>query len=181
MHSKFAISLVLACLLALAGCERVQNVFGLGKISPNPLRVIRQDPLAVPPNLELRPPLSVARTELESGETLASSEDGAPASKGETAIVRAAAVHDVDPEIRQLLERDRELRVAEEAEDSGGLLGFLDMFDVFDWFGDEDGEATVATAEKIEPADEADAESGGGGGLLDWLDIFDWFGDDEDE
>lgn len=180
MNSKFAISLVLVCLLALAGCERVQNVFGLGKISPNPLRVIRQDPLAVPPSLELRPPLSVARTDLESGETLASQEGGTPASKGEAAILSAAAVHDVDPQIRQLLKRDRELRAAEEAEGSGGFLGFLDIFDVFDWFGEDDGEATVVATESSPPVEEADEEGGGGGGLFDWLDIFDWFGDDDE-
>jgi len=190
MRLNPAILLLLGLSVALAGCERIQGTLGIGKISPNPLRVIRQDPLAVPPNLELRPPLTVAQAELEPGETLTFREAvEAPASRGEAAVLEAAAAHDVDPEIRQLLERDQALKEAEE-EDSGGLLGFLD---VFDWFGDDDEVETVqpvaeAAAEEAPPAAEPVAEEvpsvaeeeetedeSDGGGLLEWLDIFDWF------
>ena len=196
MRLNPAILLLLGLSVALAGCERIQGTLGIGKISPNPLRVIRQDPLAVPPNLELRPPLTVAQAALEPGETLTSQEAvEAPASRGEAAILEAAAAHDVDPEIRQLLERDQALKAAEE-EESGGLLGFLD---IFDWFGDDDDVGAVqpvaeAAAEEAAPGAEPaveevppgaeETETGGegdGGGLLEWLDIFDWFGGDDDE
>ena len=196
MRLNSAILLLLGLSVALAGCERIQGTLGIGKISPNPLRVIRQDPLAVPPNLELRPPLTVAQAALEPGETLTSQEAvEAPASRGEAAVLEAAAAHDVDPEIRQLLERDQALKAAEE-EESGGLLGFLD---IFDWFGDDDDVGAVqpvaeAAAEEAAPGaepaveevppgveeTETDGESEGGG-LLEWLDIFDWFGGDDDE
>ena len=196
MRLNPAILLLLGLSVALAGCERIQGTLGIGKISPNPLRVIRQDPLAVPPNLELRPPLTVAVAALEPGETLTSREAvEAPASRGESAVLEAAAAHDVDPEIRQLLERDQALKAAEE-EESGGLLGFLD---IFDWFGDDDEVEAVqpvseAAAEEAAPVaepavegappvaeeTETDSESEGGG-LLEWLDIFDWFGGDDDE
>ena len=180
MHLKLAILLVLASSVVLVGCERLQGTLGIGKISPNPLRVIRQDPLAVPPNLELRPPLTVAEagSELDGIPTTA---EGAEASRGEAAMLDAAAAHDVDPQIRQLLERDRALREAEE-EEEGGLLG---MLDVFDWFGDDDVEdvsvetPVEAASEETPPAqpetDEETDEESEGGGLLDWLDIFDWF------
>ena len=124
------------------------------------------------------------------GETLTSREAvEAPASRGEAAVLEAAAAHDVDPEIRQLLERDQALKAAEE-EESGGLLGFLD---VFDWFGDDDEVEAVqpvaeAAAEEAPPAAEPAAgevppvseeeeteDESEGGGLLEWLDIFDWF------
>ena len=196
MRLNPAILLLLGLSVALAGCERIQGTLGIGKISPNPLRVIRQDPLAVPPNLELRPPLTVAQAALEPGETLTSREAvEAPASRGEAAVLEAAAAHDVDPEIRQLLERDQALKAAEE-EESGGLLGFLD---IFDWFGDDDDVGAVqpvaeAAAEEAAPGAEPaveevppgaeETETGGegdGGGLLEWLDIFDWFGGDDDE
>ena len=196
MRLNPAILLLLGLSVALAGCERIQGTLGIGKISPNPLRVIRQDPLAVPPNLELRPPLTVAEAALEPGETLTSREAvEAPASRGESAVLEAAAAHDVDPEIRQLLERDQALKEAEE-EESGGLLGFLD---IFDWFGDDDDVGAVqpvaeAAAEEAAPGAEPaveevppgaeETETGGegdGGGLLEWLDIFDWFGGDDDE
>lgn len=196
MRLNPAILLLLGLSVALAGCERIQGTLGIGKISPNPLRVIRQDPLAVPPNLELRPPLTVAQAALEPGETLTSQEAvEAPASRGEAAVLEAAAAHDVDPEIRQLLERDQALKAAEE-EESGGLLGFLD---IFDWFGDDDDVGAVqpvaeAAAEEAAPGAEPaveeappgaeETETGGegdGGGLLEWLDIFDWFGGDDDE
>jgi hypothetical protein len=196
MRLNPAILLLLGLSVALAGCERIQGTLGIGKISPNPLRVIRQDPLAVPPNLELRPPLTVAQAALEPGETLTSQEAvEAPASRGEAAVLEAAAAHDVDPEIRQLLERDQALKAAEEKE-SGGLLGFLD---IFDWFGDDDDVGAVqpvaeAAAEEAAPGAEPaveevppgveETETGGeseGGGLLEWLDIFDWFGGDDDE
>ena len=176
MHLKFAILLVLASSVALMGCERLQGTLGIGKISPNPLRVIRQDPLAVPPNLELRPPLTVAEAGSELDE-IRTVEEGAEASRGEAAMLDAAAAHDVDPQIRQLLERDRALREAEE-EDDGGLLG---MLDVFDWFEDDDVEdVSVATpvedvSEETPPAQPDTDEENEGGGLLDWLDIFDWF------
>lgn len=195
MRLNPAILLLLGLSVALAGCERIQGTLGIGKISPNPLRVIRQDPLAVPPNLELRPPLTVAQAALEPGETLTSQEAvEAPASRGEAAVLEAAAAHDVDPEIRQLLERDQALKAAEE-EESGGLLGFLD---IFDWFGDDDDVGAVqpvaeAAAEEAAPgaepaveevppgAEETETGGEGGGGLLEWLDIFDWFGRDDDE
>ncbi len=196
MRLNPAILLLLGLSVALAGCERIQGTLGIGKISPNPLRVIRQDPLAVPPNLELRPPLTVAQAALEPGETLTSQEAvEAPASRGEAAVLEAAAAHDVDPEIRQLLERDQALKAAEE-EESGGLLGFLD---IFDWFGDDDDVGAVqpvaeAAAEEAAPGAKPaveevppgaeETETGGegdGGGLLEWLDIFDWFGGDDDE
>lgn len=196
MRLNPAILLLLGLSVALAGCERIQGTLGIGKISPNPLRVIRQDPLAVPPNLELRPPLTVAQAALEPGETLTSQEAvEAPASRGEAAVLEAAAAHDVDPGIRQLLERDQALKAAEE-EESGGLLGFLD---IFDWFGDDDDVGAVqpvaeAAAEEAAPGAEPaveevppgaeETETGGegdGGGLLEWLDIFDWFGGDDDE
>lgn len=196
MRLNPAILLLLGLSVALAGCERIQGTLGIGKISPNPLRVIRQDPLAAPPNLELRPPLTVAEARLEPGETLTSREVvEAPASRGEAAVLEAAAAHDVDPEIRQLLERDQALKAAEE-EETGGLLGFLD---VFGWFDDEDDVEAVqpvaeAAAEEAPPAagpadeevppvaeeTETEGESEDGG-LLEWLDIFDWFGSDDDE
>ena len=183
MLPKLAILLVLASSVALVGCERLQSTFGIGKISPNPLRVIRQDPLAVPPNLELRPPLTVAAAGSEPAVTPTAGE-GAAASRGEAAMLDAAATHDVDPQIRQLLERDRALKEAEE-EDSGGLLG---LFDVFGWFDDDEVEYVSEAPPPAQPetAAETDAETGAetdtesdGGRLLDWLDIFDWFGDDE--
>lgn len=196
MRLNPAILLLLGLSVALAGCERIQGTLGIGKISPNPLRVIRQDPLAVPPNLELRPPLTVAAAALEPGETLTSREAvEAPGSRGEAAVLEAAAAHDVDPEIRQLLERDQALKAAEE-EETGGLLGFLD---VFDWFGDDEEVEAVqpvaeAAAEEAPPAAEPaveevppvaeETETEGeseGGGLLEWLDIFDWFGSDDEE
>lgn len=176
MHLKLVILLILASSVALVGCERLQGTLGIGKISPNPLRVIRQDPLAVPPNLELRPPLTVVEAGSELDE-IPTAEARAEASRGESAMLDAAAAHDVDPQIRQLLERDRALREAEE-EDEGGLLG---MLDVFDWFEDDDVEdVSVETpvedvSEETPPAQPETDEESEGGGLLDWLDIFDWF------
>ena len=172
MHLKLAILLVLTSSVALVGCERLQGTLGIGKISPNPLRVIRQDPLAIPPNLELRPPLTVAAAGSEPDAT-PTAEAGAAASRGEAAMLDAAATHDVDPQIRQLLERDRALRKAEEEED-GGWFGLLD---VFGWFDDDEDEDVVVEAPPAQPEGDAESE---GGGLLDWLDIFDWFGDDDE-
>ena len=178
MHLKPAILLVLASSVVLVGCERLQGTLGIGKISPNPLRVIRQDPLAVPPNLALRPPLTIAGAgpgPAESGAVPAAA--GADASRGEAAILAAAAEHDVEPQIRQLLERDRALEEAERS-NGGGLLGALD---VFGWFRDDDdqGDDVPPAAEEIPAAPPESGAEPEGGGLLDWLDIFDWFDDDE--
>ena len=145
---------------------------GVGKISPNPLRVIRQDPLAVPPNLELRPPVSTAQPAPGAGNATGAGEgaDAGP-SQAEAALLDAVGADDADPEIRLLLERDRELRDAEEAE--GGLLGRLNPLG---WLGGEDDEEMAETASAEQEPDEDE-----GGGLLDLLDIFDWSGDDDDD
>ncbi len=135
MPAKFVILLLLSSWVVLTGCERIQSTLGIGKRSPDPLRVIRQDPLAVPPNLELRPPLFTGDSAVpQDVRPIPADAPETPVSRGEAAILDAVAAHAVDPQVRQLLERDEALREAEE-EESGGLLGWLD---IFGWFDDDD-------------------------------------------
>ncbi len=152
-----ALLLLLSSSIVLAGCERIQSTLGIGKRSPDPLRVIRQDPLAVPPNLELRPPLSAvdAASRPEDDRTSVDA-PGTAASKGEAAILDAVAAHAADPQVRQLLARDQARRKAEE-EDGGGLLG---MLNIFDWFGDDEDDAGAPADPPPEAIRTDDGEEG---------------------
>jgi len=57
-HGKGAtgLALVVAAALALPGCGGFRKTFGMTKQSPDEMSVIREQPLAVPPDFALRPP-----------------------------------------------------------------------------------------------------------------------------
>lgn len=110
---------MLALAATLPACEGVSDSLGLGKKAPDEFAVMRSAPLTLPPDFSLRPPRPGAprpnqgtpREEAESAllnEAGASpAEDGAvPASAGETALIGRAGAADVDPGIRQVVDRE---------------------------------------------------------------------------
>lgn len=119
-------------LLTVTGCDTtVQETLGLGKRAPDEFQVVRRQPLAVPPDYNLRPPgpagvdrggrpdTSDEARELLTGSTGAAEADdpegaaerrvtaalGAEASQGERALVRSSPVR-ADPEVRDRIVTD---------------------------------------------------------------------------
>ncbi|MGD8310784.1 MAG: DUF3035 domain-containing protein [Chromatiales bacterium] len=105
----------LVALLGLGACSQAQEALGLGKTSPDEFRIVTRQPLAVPPDVELRPPqpgaprpqeqnprdrarASVFKEPVSTGGGVQS---GPLRSQGEQALLQAAGADDADPDIRQ--------------------------------------------------------------------------------
>lgn len=110
---------MLALAATLSACEGVSESLSLGKRAPDEFAVMRSAPLTLPPDFSLRPPQPGAprpnqgtpREEAESAllnEVGASPGDGsaAAASDGEMALIEQAGAADVDPNIRQIVDRE---------------------------------------------------------------------------
>ncbi len=118
----FMLGILSFVFIGLGSCANVRNYVGLGKTSPNALRVIKHDPMAVPPDLELRPP-----SETQAIAAVRAGEEPAPSanenlSAGETALLQGAETSANDPAIRESLER---LATQEEEEKEKGFFASL--------------------------------------------------------
>ena len=107
----------LALVASLSACESLNETFGFGKKAPDEFSVVRSAPLTLPPDYTLRPPQpgapnaneASARDQAESvllEEAGVSPAESAEATSGETALIERAGAADVDPNIRQNLNRD---------------------------------------------------------------------------
>ena len=109
----------MAALLALSACDRIRQVSGLEKQSPDEFVVVTRAPLSLPPDYGLRPPRPGAarpqETEVatEAQDLLAPREE-APASSGETELLEASRAADADPDIRRKLDRDASILSADD-------------------------------------------------------------------
>ena len=106
----------LALVVSLSACESLNETFGFGKKAPDEFSVVRSAPLTLPPEYTLRPPQpgapnaneASARDQAESvllEEAGVSPAESAAATSGETALIERAGAADVDPNIRQNLNR----------------------------------------------------------------------------
>lgn len=111
-----------ALLLALGGCAGLRSALGMGKNSPDEYAVVRHAPLAVPPDIELRPPTpgaprpqevtprEQARMALLGQGTGAAAKGASGASArtnqtpGERALLRQAGAKDVPINIREVMQ-----------------------------------------------------------------------------
>ena len=122
----------LALVVSLSACESINETFGFGKKPPDEFSVVRSAPLTVPPDYTLRPPQPGApdaneaslRDQAESvllQEAGVSPAESTAATSGETALIERAGAADVDPNIRQTLDR----AVTVDAPEDKGLLDWL--------------------------------------------------------
>ena len=153
----------LALAASLSACESINETFGFSKKPPDEFSVVRSAPLTLPPDYTLRPPRPGAPSANEASardqaESLLLQEAGTspaaskPPTSGEVALIERAGAADVDPNIRQMLDRDVSRQDASEDE------SFLDslMF----WRDDEPaGDVIDAGAEADRLRESGDEES----------------------
>ncbi|MHA1600733.1 MAG: DUF3035 domain-containing protein [Alphaproteobacteria bacterium] len=121
---------------ALTACEGVRDQFGLTKQSPDEFRVVARAPLTLPPDFILRPPepgvarpqegttaqqarKAIFRVDESKVAVLDASTAADGRSLGERSLLRSAGVENIDPNIRNVVERET-LRLNAESE------GFID-------------------------------------------------------
>ena len=152
-----------ALVASLSACESINETFGFGKKPPDEFSVVRSAPLSQPPDYTLRPPRpgapnaneSSARDQAESvllQEAGVSPAESQPPTSGETALIERAGAADVDPNIRQMLDRDVSRDDAQEDESFFDSLMF--------WKDDEPaGDVIDADAEAERLRESSDEES----------------------
>jgi hypothetical protein len=104
--------------LALTACEGIKDQLGLGKKAPDEFSVVTKAPLVMPPDFTLRPPRpgaeptqeaqprQLAREALVGGSRPSVIADRNLSSPGEAALLRKAGATDVDPSIRDVINRE---------------------------------------------------------------------------
>lgn len=110
--------------LALGGCSAFENLGGGKKVSPDEFKIVSHSPLTMPPNAELRPPrpgeprpqeVTPADQAKEAlSPTLAGrvqdrvsgKQPATPGGAAEQALVSKASAGGVDPNIRQVVNKD---------------------------------------------------------------------------
>ncbi len=125
MHASMRrIILVSAALaLSLTACEQIRESAGVAKKAPDEFRVVRNAPLSVPPNYELRPPQPGARPlpqldprrETQQAALGNSASAGRPVadSAGEEALLRAMQVGDPPDDIRIQVDEESAILAAD--------------------------------------------------------------------
>ena len=107
----------LAMVASLSACDNVSSVLGFGKNPPDEFAVVRSAPLTLPPEFTLRPPRpgeprpneASVRNQAESvllQEAGVSPVENAAVTSGEAALIERAGAADVDPNIRQIVDRE---------------------------------------------------------------------------
>ncbi len=107
-------ALIAVTTLALGGCSAFENLGGGKKVSPDEFKIVSHSPLTMPPNAELRPPRPGEPRPQEVTPTLAgqvqarvSGQQPAKATNAsEQALVQKASAGGVDPNIRQVVNKD---------------------------------------------------------------------------
>lgn len=111
-------ALAFGALVALGGCTQTRQALGLDKQAPDEFQVVARAPLSLPPDYTLRPPApgtprpqeGTARDQAETavfGSYQTASTDIPPgSSQGEAALLQSAGATGIDPNIRQVVDRE---------------------------------------------------------------------------
>jgi hypothetical protein len=117
--------------LALGACSNIGEQLGLSKKSPDEFRVVAHEPLALPPDFQLRPPepgaprpqegttqqqaqVAVFRAIPQSNPAPSGNAD-ADLTPGEQALLKSAGTERAEPNIRQLINQETsEINAADE-------------------------------------------------------------------
>ena len=125
---------ILLPIIGLAGCGQLADTFGYGKNPPDEFAIIRKSPLIIPPDYQLKPPL----TNLEGLQRLPEQNDARavlltnalppPAdtelSQGERKLLMMAGASNSSDSIRAQIDRDGQTVVRKKGNFVERLLGF---------------------------------------------------------
>lgn len=126
MHASVRrIVLVTAAMaLSLTACEQIRESAGVSKKAPDEFRVVRNAPLSVPPNYDLRPPQPGARPvpqidprreaqQATLGRDTAAASRPVADSAGEEALLRALQVNETPEDIRTTVDEESAIMAAD--------------------------------------------------------------------
>lgn len=126
VRAAVAVGALVALGATVGGCTQARQALGLNKQAPDEFQVVARAPLSLPPDYSLRPPEpgaprpqeGTARDQAENavfGVQTASAGDIPPgASQGEAALLQSAGATGIDPNIRQLVDRETSALVEED-------------------------------------------------------------------
>jgi hypothetical protein len=126
------VSVVVALAVTLTACEGIKKQLGQTKQAPDEFRVVSRAPLTLPPDFTLRPPepglarpqegtsadqarQAIFRADEPKAEPQQVMTPADGRSLGEQALLRSAGVENIDPNIRQVVERET-LRLNDQSE-----------------------------------------------------------------
>lgn len=158
---KYGVAVLLP-IIGLAGCGQLSETFGYGKNPPDEFAIIRKSPLIIPPDYQLKPPL----TNLEGLQRLPEQNDARalltnapppPAdtelSQGERKLLMTAGASNSSDSIRDQIDREGQTVVSKKGNFVERILGF----------GRDDEEAfeleTLERETEIESTSEAEIEA----------------------
>ncbi len=112
--SYLSAGVAVVAVMGLAACGSVGETFGFNRNSPDEFNVITKAPLVVPPDLSLRPPAPGAPRPQEvqpvnrAQEALFGrrTQPNPQMSQGENVLLARAGALQVDPSVRELVDRD---------------------------------------------------------------------------
>ncbi|WP_439815852.1 DUF3035 domain-containing protein [Zavarzinia sp. CC-PAN008] len=173
LRPVWAVAGALVLAAGLSGCNTVKEQFGFGKQAPDEFAVVANQPLTIPPDFTLRPPEPGAPRPQEIqpgrqaslamfGQPIVGTTDaglpppvgfgtGSAPTAGEAALLGAANATDVDPSIRNTVNREG-AQLAEKSQ------SFMD--DVLFWRDPQSPDVTVDAA-----AEQARLRANAGAGL----------------
>ena len=135
-----AAAIGVALLLALSGCSQTRQALGLNKQSPDEFQVVARAPLSLPPDYNLRPPMpgaprpqeGTARDQAQTAvfgnyDTSAVIGDTAPgSSQGEVALLQSAGATGINPDIREIIDRETSDLIAQDQRFIDSLIFWRD-------------------------------------------------------
>ncbi len=150
--------LVSVAALSLAACGELREDLGFGRSPPDEFAVVERPPLSMPADYGLRPPRPGAprpqavETDQQASAALFGTKKPAKAqapSGGEKALLEATGASKVDPNIREIVDRESSQKVVASTHLVQRLL---------DWKGDSENKGTIvdaaAEAERLKKAKE---------------------------
>lgn len=116
------LAVAVLALTVLAGCGNTRKMLGLDKTTPDEFKIVNRAPLSLPPDYALRPPDPGAPRPQEQSipqRAVAAVMGAAPSaptasslSPGETALLSHAGAGQVDPRIREIVDRENSTIIA---------------------------------------------------------------------
>ena len=162
---------ILLPIIGLAGCGQLADTFGYGKNPPDEFAIIRKSPLIIPPDYQLKPPLTTMEglqplPEQNKVRTLLTNAPPPPAdtelSEGERKLLMLAGASNSSDSIRAQIDRDGQTVVPKKDNFVERLLGFgkddVEAFELETLESDAEIESVIETEDRAAIESEVKSE-----------------------